>query len=85
MMNSIFGEVDEEFMQSNVCKIQGILNGAQAEESVLALLFICKECIEQGIDQFPDQKDRIIDGLKQLFECVVEDLEEYEPNSEDES
>ena len=85
MMDSIFGEVDAELMQSNVSKIQYILNGQKAKDSLLTLLFVSKGCIEQGIDQFPDKKDCIIDGLKQLFECVIEDLEEYEPDSEDES
>lgn len=84
MIDTIF-EIDEELMQYNVSKIQDILNGSQAKDSILASLFICKECIEQGIDRFPDRKDGIIDSLKQLFECVVEDLEEYEPNSGDES
>ncbi len=85
MMNSIFGEVDEEFIHSNISKIQDILNGSQAKECLLTLLFISKGCVEQGIDQLPDHKDDIIDDLKQLFECVIEDLEEYEPNSEYES
>ncbi len=85
MIETIFGDVDEELMGSNVRKIRHILDGSQAKDSVLALLFICKECVEQGIDKFPNKKNDFIDGLQASFDVVIEQLEEYEPNSEDEA